>query len=118
MSEVKHTPLPWEIVRSCKMPTINGRDGRCIASTGSAYFRGVPECDANAALIIHSVNTLPALVQALEEAKAALENNRRDLNYLKPKRGPQIPFFESEVEHIEKVIASITAALAASGGGK
>lgn len=46
-----HTPGPWEVRTAVRMPTIHGADGRCVASTGSAYKRPIRECEANARMI-------------------------------------------------------------------
>lgn len=78
MSEDKHTPLPWAIedpmcddlwiVEAGKEPY----EWRCIASVqATPPDEGLElsrvEMHANAALIVRSVHSLPALVKALEE---------------------------------------------------
>lgn len=67
MSEEKHSPLPWSrdcfLVSEASTPYPSGRG---IAHTGG-QGRSNEESEANAALIVRSVNALPELVEAAEE---------------------------------------------------
>lgn len=77
MSEDKHTPLPWAIRpnRFDDWGYIRGANGDvacCARGADDKSFDehrrdGTDPYAANAALIVRSVNSLPALVKALEE---------------------------------------------------
>lgn len=79
MSEDKHTPLPWRVEQGADLiwgacdPDDQSPRGMGYAIVegqrpGWKPYRPDPaEREANAALIVRSVNSLPALVKALEE---------------------------------------------------
>ncbi len=79
----EHTPLPWAVgylERRIVREVPGMADGVENYSIAEAKFHGllsVEEARANAALIVSSVNSLPALVKALEEV-AELEGFGRD----------------------------------------
>lgn len=58
----KHSPLPW----NSKDDHVNMENGLLIAE---CYGCNIRESTANAALIVRSVNALPDLVAALEDAR-------------------------------------------------
>jgi hypothetical protein len=74
----EHTPLPWCIPdgqdnESLVCRDIDGRAGDVIFGTADKFRSWqrrmtIAECDANAALIVRSVNAIPDLVRALESA--------------------------------------------------
>lgn len=77
MSEEKHTPLPWKVetIRSYTNGepvelSIQGEDAEIALIEVDDEIEAA---HANAELIVHSVNALPALVKALEEALLQLE---------------------------------------------
>lgn len=74
MMDTEHTPLPWSYEVQAFGSAI-AKDGVCIATTHGtrAIVRGDLPHEANAALIVHSVNLLPELVEALREAKGFVE---------------------------------------------
>lgn len=62
-----HTPGPWEIEHITKTPffLINSVNGETVAKCNNDLL--AEENRANAAHIVHCVNTYPALVEALRE---------------------------------------------------
>lgn len=73
--EQKHTPAPWEVAYEVsatqRFPTVIARiDGR-IVGISSPWMND--QAEANAAHIVHCVNSHASLVEALGEARKALE---------------------------------------------
>jgi hypothetical protein len=82
-----HTPTPWKIKALHKKMTITGNVHQiCDGDNYPTAFvpawdnpqagevDGTEEALANAALIVHAVNSLPALVKALEDAQAFINS--------------------------------------------
>lgn len=63
--EVKHSPLPWRVDG---MFICSGKE-RIVADAWTETTETHVQCLANAALIVHRVNTYEALVEALKEAQ-------------------------------------------------
>jgi hypothetical protein len=67
-----HTAGPWQVRQTGNMPSIDGADGRCVASTGSSYqVRTSAEAAANARLIAAA----PQMLDALKAAEVCLMRN-------------------------------------------
>jgi hypothetical protein len=108
-----HTPLPWQIAGASKFV---GTDINIIGP-GSEYIclagqRGDATAEANAALIVHSVNTLPALVQALENANGLVREILDDYDALPPDRSLNWH------EWADRARAALTPPADKAGGGK
>lgn len=71
MSGVEHSPLPWRLTQ---FSAVKDANGEVVAANGfaSVMNAGKWQVEANetAALIVRSVNALPALVKALEPVAA------------------------------------------------
>lgn len=83
MSTAKHSPLPWEIDRNAKL---SDSDGEFVAFLASAVCRNPDghtdeQGEANAALIVKSVNLHDELVAMLDEVlKLSHDNRQWDFN--------------------------------------
>ena len=86
-----HTPTPWKIKSLHKKMIITGNVHQiCDGDNYPTAFvpawdnpqagevDGTEEALANAAMIVHAVNSLPALVKALEDTRACFEVEYRD----------------------------------------
>lgn len=62
----QHSPGPWHVRTTVRFASIHDADGRCVASTGSAYYRGEAVCLANAHVLAASLD----LIALAEEAVA------------------------------------------------
>lgn len=74
----KHSPLPWR----CYHEDLRGGRYWVISRPGSAEDFDIHEDDngeADAALIVRSVNGLPEAVAALEDTKGRIMNAKMDL---------------------------------------
>lgn len=67
------TAGPWHVERGTGIYNANGA---LVAQCDTRVAHQIPEDIANAEFIIHAVNTLPALVEALERLVVANEENR------------------------------------------
>lgn len=70
----------------------------------SEFLMRGPTGYVNAALIVHSVNLLPDLVEALREARPAVETAMKSF--------PEYPEFDSEHNKMAALLATIDALLA------
>jgi hypothetical protein len=61
----KHSPTPWKtpLINDAEIVDANGYD---VASMSGIYNTDYEKMEANAAHIVHCVNTYPELVKALE----------------------------------------------------
>jgi hypothetical protein len=69
MSETKHTPLPWHIDR--RSMSICSEKNELVTGIGAD---SVDEWDANAKLIVTSVNARPQVEELVKCGRAALEH--------------------------------------------
>lgn len=92
MSEDKHTPLPWKWHKD--YPDHSGtiyaepKEGHAYAIAIKPRYETTERWKSNAALIVRSVNAVPALVKALEETEKSFEVIRQMLigNLNEPER--------------------------------
>ncbi|MFA5898819.1 MAG: hypothetical protein WC829_06865 [Hyphomicrobium sp.] len=68
----KHTPGPWRVIRQNDIPTAVMAPHPDLGGYGVCLIVVGPEMEANARLIAAA----PALVEALQEAQAALRSER------------------------------------------
>lgn len=68
----KHTPTPWRIDNRAEGVTasIFGSDGKTVAS---CFYKSYEQSYANAAHIVHCVNSQPALMAENKRLREALE---------------------------------------------
>ena len=82
MGEAQHTPTPWEVWRAPEGGAVAVRAvyhdemGRRITCWPALCNAGGQSNEANAAFIVHAVNSHATLTAALEEARGALEASR------------------------------------------
>ena len=70
MTQVKHTPTPWELEGNCHIKSI---EGWAIADCDLDYSSlNLDQQEINASFIVRAVNSHEALIFALRRARAGL----------------------------------------------